>query len=372
MRNLRGFLVAAIFGGLTWLLTWAAKQYQNVLYLAYPFMSRTVQDYLASFTAKFDFCLWQVALLAAIVAFLATFVLALLLRRNLLRWLGGWTAAASVVLFLYMGMWGLNYYNPNTLAESMRLEEAKQTVQNLRAATEYYRDRANTLAADQKRDSDGALVMSDFETLAAQAGEGFDTMTFRCSAFAGNRTPVKKLGFSELYDKMGFTGVTVALTGEAAVSTETYVGALPFTMCHEMAHRLSLAKEDEANFAAFLTCEANESKEFQYSGYFMAYIYCYNALAKLDSAAAREVAAGVNAQFRRDLDDNTANVSKSDGHVKDAAQSTYDSYQKSVGQAEGILTYDAVSSDLVSWYLSETAAPVEPDTPQFDPLQVEY
>lgn len=372
MRNLRGFFVAAIFGGLTWLLTWAAKQYQNVLYLAYPFMSRTVQDYLAAFTAKFDFCLWQVALLAVIVAFLATFVLTLLLRRNVLRWLGGWTAAASVVLFLFMGMWGLNYYNPNTLSDSLRLEEVRYTTKNLRSATEYYRDKANELALEQKRDSSGGLEMSDFETLAAQAGEGFDTMTFRCSAFAGNRTPVKKLGFSQQFDRWGFTGVTVALTGEAAVSTETYVGALPFTMCHEMAHRISLAKEDEANFAAFLTCAANSSKEFQYSGYFMAYIYCYNALARVDAAGAREVAAGVNAQFRRDLDDNTATVAKSDGPAKDAMQNVYDGYQKSVGQAEGILTYDAVDSDLVNWYLSETAEPVEPDTPQFDPLQVEY
>lgn len=372
MRNLRGFLVAAVFGGLTWLLTWAAKYYNDLLFLAYPALSRTVQDYLAPITGKFDFCLWQILLLAAFVLILLTLALAILLRWNLLRWLGAWTAAASVVLFLFMGMWGLNYYNESTLAESLRLEVTDFSSRELKNATIYYRDNANALALKMRRDEDGGLDFAEFETLADQAGDGFDTMTFRCSAFAGDRTPVKKLGLSDFYTKMGFSGVTVALTGEAAVNPDTFVGMLPFTMCHEMAHRISIAKEDEANFAAYLACISNRSQEFQYSANFAAYIYCYNALYKVDPAAAREVAQGVNKEMRRDLDDNNENVAKGDGPVKDAAQKSYDGYQKAVEQEKGIETYDEVSTLLVNWYLHEIMATDEPEVPQFDPYQVEY
>lgn len=372
MRNLRGFLVAGVFGCLTWLLTWAAEQYKDLLFLAYPFLSRTVQDFLAEFTARFDFCLWQAALLAAIIAMLTTLILVILLHKNVLRWAGAWTAAASIAAFLFMGMWGLNYYNPHSLLESMGIEEQKFSLRELQDATEYYRDMANRYSKVQRRDSQGHLKMPGFDTLAGQAGEGYDTLLYRCSAFAGVRTPVKELGFSELYSRMGFDGVTVALTGEAAVSTDCYGGMLPVAMCHEMAHRMAIAQEDEANFAAILASTTNSSLEFKYSGYLCAYIYCYNALYQADPQAAAQVAKGVSVELRRDLDDNNDNVHRNDGPVKDSAQQAYDSYQKTLGQDKGILTYDGVYNQLVNWYLWEVVRDDTPQVPQFDPYQVEY
>ena len=70
------------------------------------------------------------------------------------------------------------------------------------------------------------------------------------SIFGGDYTPVKKLGWADMYSSMGITGFTCFVTGEAAVNPQIPATSLPFTMAHEMAHRLCIAREDDANFAA--------------------------------------------------------------------------------------------------------------------------
>jgi hypothetical protein len=58
---------------------------------------------------------------------------------------------------------------------------------------------------------------------------------------------------------------------------------LAFIMCHEAAHRLGIASEQEANFSAFLACQASEDVRLSYSGYFNAFAYCVNALLRADA-----------------------------------------------------------------------------------------
>ena len=44
MRNLRGIIVAGVFGVLTWLVQQLAQRYSLLLDMAYPFASKTVQE----------------------------------------------------------------------------------------------------------------------------------------------------------------------------------------------------------------------------------------------------------------------------------------------------------------------------------------
>ena len=53
--------------------------------------------------------------------------------------------------------------------------------------------------------------------------------------------------------------------------------------------------------AAFLSCTANESVEFRYTGYVLAYIYCYNELEGLTGSSAAQLAAGESGGLRRDV-----------------------------------------------------------------------
>ena len=67
MRNLRGIIVAGVFGVLTWLVQQLAQRYSLLLDMAYPFASKTVQELLGGWSAGVDFCVWQVILAVFLV-----------------------------------------------------------------------------------------------------------------------------------------------------------------------------------------------------------------------------------------------------------------------------------------------------------------
>ena len=375
MKYYRGYLVAGIFAVLSWLLMQLGQRLSQLIDMVYPYVTRTLQTFLAEWSSSVDFLVWQVLAVVLIVVALATVVLMVLLRWNLFQWLGWVLAAVSMIFFLHTGIYGLNQY-AGPISDDIRLEMTEYTVEDLAEATEYYRDKAAELARKIDRDEHDNPKYPSFHNLAVGAAEGFQVMTYERSAsvFAGTTLPVKELGWADMYTSMGITGFTFSITGEAAVNPQIPVVSLPFTMCHEMAHRMSIATERDANFAAFLACRFNPTVEYQYSAYFMAYQYCYNALVAVGGTEARDIAsrikAGEGELLRYDLVHYSQFfASKKNEQATKVADTVNDTYLKTSGDEAGILSYGQVSDYLVNWYIQEIVAPTQEDTQQkFDPF----
>lgn len=374
MKYWRGYLVAAILGAIAWGLTALAKKYTTLVDMVFPYVTRTVQTFLAGWTGGVDFCVWQVALVLFLVMCLATLVLMIVLRWNFVQWLGWVLSGVMLVYLMHTGLYGLNYY-AGPLADDVRLTVKECTLEERQDAVVYYRDKANALADKLPRSDNGDLQYSTFDELAQQAGEGFRVLTYeQCyPVFAGSTEPVKELGWADLYSSMGITGITVGVTGESAVNPQIPCVSLPFTMCHEMAHRMSIAVERDANFAAFLACRANSSPEFQYSAYFMAYIYTLNSLAEVNTpeaaTAAARIATGVNENFSHDLKAYSQFFDeKYDETATNLAEFANDSYLKASGD-EGTASYDKVGDLLVYLYVQEVVLPAQEEDAKstFDP-----
>ena len=112
----------------------------------------------------------------------------------------------------------------------------------------------------------------------------------------------------------GTTGIFIAFTGESSISTTTFTTSVPFTMCHEIGHRMAFARENEANFAAFLACSVSNDEAFRYSGYYLAFVYCYNALYRVDREAAGEVWQAASDEIKTDAAASRAHYQK--GHLQ--------------------------------------------------------
>lgn len=375
MKYWRGFLVAGIIAAITWALTQFAIDHKVLIDMVYPYVTRLVMSSLADWTAGISACLWQILLLLLGLGLLASIVLMIVLRWNPIQWLGWVLACASLVYLFHTAIYGLNYY-AGPISDDIRLSVADWTVSDLSAATEFYLQEANALADQVDRDSSGNVAFPDFETLAQQAGDGFRTLTYEnnYSVFAGSTIPVKKLGWSSLYTSMGISGITIGITGEAAVNPEIPAVSMPFTMCHEMAHRMSIVSEQDANFAAFLSCDANSDPAFRYSAYFMAFRYCYNALVSTPTSTAQAEAAKLKAaigkNLQTDLDSYNAYLALLDPDASQLATDANDAYLKSSGEEEGVASYGSVTDLLVSWHIQEyilpQLTPDEEDT--FDPF----
>ncbi|MBR4972634.1 MAG: DUF3810 family protein [Oscillospiraceae bacterium] len=380
MRYWRGYLFAAILGAFTLGLSLFAKQYSQLVDAFYPFLTREIQTTLAAWSSTVDVTVWQVAALLIVLGLLLTVVLMVALRWNFFQWLGWVLALASMVWMLHTGVYGLNYY-ASPLSQDIHLDSYDFTVGDMADATIFFRDKANALAEQLPRDSKGDLKFSDFQTLAEKAGEGFHTLTYEQSGsvFAGSLLPVKELAWADLYTSMGILGITMPITGEAAVNPQIPAVSMPFTMCHEMAHRMCIATEHDANFAAFLACLANESLEFQYSAYYMAYRYCYSALLSAGTgeaaAAAARIDLEVNSYLRYDLKvyDRffAGNRNELASNIADAAN---DAYIKVSGDNAGTESYGQVATDLINWYIDVMIMPYidQREESGFDPLDRDY
>ncbi len=371
MKYWRGYLAAILFALFAWGLTMFAKEHTPIIDMVYPYVSRMVQSFLAQWSSGTAQCLWQLALVVLIVGAIASIVLMILLRWNPIQWFGWILSIASLVFLLQTALYGMNYY-ASPLSEDIRLKMTPYTVGELEAATIYYRDQANALSQEVRRDAAGELQFSSFSELALQAEDGFHALTYDklMPVFAGSTVPVKELGFADLYTAMGIDGVTIAITGEAAVNPQIPAIALPFTMCHEMSHRMSIAVERDANMGGFLACTANSSQEFQYSGYFMAYRYCYEALASVDKQAAAGVAAGETAEMKRDLQSyRTFYHENQDPKAASLANAANDAYLTASGDASGTASYGEVCDLLVNWHIQTVILPTQTVEPEkFDPL----
>ena len=345
MKYWRGYLIAAIIVVITNIIQKLAATYSDLVDMVYPYLTRTVQTFLAQWSGGMDFCVWQVAVVVLVLIALATVVLMIVLRWNPIQWFGWILTGIACVSFLNTCIYGLNYH-AGPLAHDIRLNVTEYTLEELEQATVYYRDLANDLADQVERDSNGDVAFPEFEVLALQAGEGFETLTYdyTYSVFAGSTLPVKKLGWADMYTSKGVAGKTVGATGEAAVNPEIPAVAMPFVMCREMSHRMCIANEEDSNFAAFLAGQANTDAAFRYSAYFMAYRYCYHALYEQGSADATTTAARIGTEVNDNL---KHDLEVYDRFFKKDKTSTYS---------------DSLVADLlVSWHIQEVVIPSQTD-----------
>lgn len=373
MKYWRGYLTAAILAAFTWVLIQMGQRYTTLVDMVYPYVTRSIQSFLTAWTGGFDFLVWQTAVIFLIITLIATLVLVFIFKAKVIRWLGWAVTAVVAVVLLHTGIYGLNQY-AGPIEDDLRMDMVDYTQTELENATVFYRDMANQLAGKVTRDENGAPALSEFEDLAAITGDGFRKLARErsYSIFGGDYTPVKKLGWAGIYSAMGKTGITVALTGEAAVNPNIPDQGIPFAMAHEMAHRLCIARDDETNFSAFLACAENESVEYQYSGYFMAYRFCIAALQSVDAGSAEKIASGCSAELAADIDGYDRYFDENrDEQMTMLVTEVTDTYEEATADAE--VRYSSVCDYLVNWHIDQYVEEeiVEEKFDPFDESQVD-
>ena len=76
---------------------------------------------------------------------------------------------------------------------------------------------------------------------------------------------VKSSLYSKLLTYMGYSGYLNPFTNEAQVNRKMVGYAIPVTACHEVAHQMGYAAEEEANYLGYLAAKKIENPYFRYS-----------------------------------------------------------------------------------------------------------
>lgn len=104
---------------------------------------------------------------------------------------------------------------------------------------------------------------------------------------------IKPVMFSDAMSYTHITGVYTFFTGEANLNAIFPDYTLPYTAAHELSHQRGIARENEANFMAFLVCARSEDDYVRYCAYLNLYEYVASALYKADQALYMEAYASL-------------------------------------------------------------------------------
>ena len=326
---------------------------------AYAEIFRYVAVILSGAFSYLPFLLAELLLFAGITGvciYLVIEIFLILTRAGKLARLGriaaNFAVAAAALWFAFLMMYGFAYHC-SPLAKKLDLDPQPTDTQTLYETTVWLMEEARSLSVSVPRDAYGSMTFGSFDTIADTIASGYDVIASENPIYRSTYAPVKRVRSWYAMSSFGISGMYIPYTAESAVNPDNTVPALPFTMAHEMAHRLMIAPEDEANFSAFLACRANADRRVRYSGYFMAYRYCINALYAADRELSYTVMDMATEEMNYDLDELNALILKYQSPVQDAGEAINDAYLKANDQSSGTRSYGEIVDLLVALYVRE-------------------
>lgn len=193
------------------------------------------------------------------------------------------------VLALLFSIFTLNIapgYRATTLDEKLGYETGDVSVEELKEVAEYTVEKLNALADSIEFAPNGSYRSYTHSDTVAKAHDSYDKLEKKYGFITNFKAPVKRLAISPLMTYTHISGVYTFFTGEANLNTNYPEYINVFTVAHEMAHQRGIARENEANFLAYLVCTESDDVYMQYSGHLNMFEYLVSALNKVDSKTA--------------------------------------------------------------------------------------
>lgn len=259
----------------------------------------------------------------------------------------------SALYILFMFLWGFNY-SRISIAQMTNLEVSMYTKQELYDLNLALVEKANNLRTLVEEDEKGVMTISKgYRDVFLRADKGFENAGENIMALSGRYGKPKSIALSKpmLYTRI--TGMYFPFTAEGNVNIAIPHLLLPATTLHEMAHQRGIAREDEANFVAYLTGKLHPDYDFQYSVTILALFNSMNALSREDSDLAREVASLYSEDLRRDIVSYREFWRRYEGKTSEVAERVNDSYLRSNRQDDGVKSYGRMVDLLLALYKAE-------------------
>ena len=133
------------------------------------------------------------------------------------------------------------------------------------------------------------------------------------------------------------------------MNTTMPVFTQPYTTCHEIGHQLGYAKENEANFAGYLSARLSDNPAFRYSVYFDLYLYAARELYVRDSMLLKPLKAQLSPSVRADFRELQRFNRKYENPFEPQVRELYDRYLRANRQPQGMRTYNEVIAWLIAY-----------------------
>ncbi|WP_296381696.1 DUF3810 domain-containing protein [Winogradskyella sp.] len=272
--------------------------------------------------------------------------------KDTINWLLDIGATLSIAYFAFHILWAFNYYR-QPLYKSLNIE-AEYTTEQLISFTEKLIKKSNAVHSQLSSvDSIKIELPYSKSEIFDKVQNGYNVLSETYSHLNYEPKSIKKSIYSLPLTYMGFSGYLNPFTNEAQVDGLIPTYKFPTTACHEAAHQLGYAAENEANFIGSLAAIHNEDIYFQYSGYTFALRYCLAEIFRKNPEIYDCILPTINKGILKNYQEVQAFWMAYENPIEPIFEVTFDSFLKANNQSAGMKSYSYVVALLVNYYEGE-------------------
>lgn len=270
---------------------------------------------------------------------------------EMFKFLGTVVSVFSILFSLFVFAFGTGHHT-ETLDKRLGMTAVPVTASELHATATILATLVNETAGEIAFGEDGFSVMPyDIDEMNDKLLAAYEVVSAEHTFIQSMHSRVKPVLASKAMSYTHITGVYSYYTGEANINVYFPDYTIPFTAAHELAHQRGIARENEANFVAFLVTSSSSDPYVRYSAYLNMFEYVGSALYRADPEAYVTVLKTLSpavigemrayAAFFEQFEDSFA--SKVSGVVNDT-------YLKLNGNEAGTASYGLVVDLAVAYY----------------------
>ena len=164
---------------------------------------------------------------------------------------------------------------------------------------------------------------------------------------------LKPVMLSDAMSYTHITGVYTFFTGEANINITFPDYSIPYTAAHELAHQRGIAREDEANFVAYLVCIESDDAYIRYSAYLNLLEYVMSALNKADNSLYTDVFYSLSDEVKYELRAYSAFFDKYRDSVASEISGVVNDTYLTIQGTPGTASYGMVVDLAVAYYTAK-------------------
>ena len=321
------------------------------------YVSPFVRGFLATLTGWIPFSLAEFLLL--MVPFIVIAIVVFGLKRYSSSWrdvlifsLTILSVAAYVFSTFTLGF--VPAYRGSRLDKKLGLDKQPVSADELRDTTYAVLEELTSIESEIGFKSDGFSVMPySYEELNDKLMDAYDVACEKYDFIPKLHSRVKRVMLSEPMTYTHISGVYTFFTGEANINTNFPDYTLPYTAAHELAHQRGIAREDEANFVAFLVCKESDDVYIRYSAYLNMYEYLRNALYAANPDYYTETYYSVPVNCRKEMAAYSKFFDKYRENVIEEVSETVNDTFLTINGTEGTRSYGMVVDLAVAYYKAQ-------------------
>lgn len=250
------------------------------------------------------------------------------------------------IYIVFNFFWGINY-SRRGISSQLELNAGQYDSIQLRRINQLLLQKVN-----ETKDSviKSNTVISDHKLLFIAAAEAFQSTSAKYDFMKYKYSSIKPSMWGWLGNYLGFTGYYNPFTGEAQVNTTVPAFLQPYIACHEIAHQLGYAKENEANFVGYLAAKNSNNYLIQYSAYLELFMYANRTLYILDSGSSMRLRDQLTPSVKKDIKEWRDFIKSHENPIEPLITYWYGFFLKNNRQPKGLMTYNEVTSLLIHYY----------------------